>query len=296
MKRKKKTKDIKNKIVSTLNKSLIPLEYSYDILKKAAKKAKKVAPLVYDEVEHLVKSNLVTVEKKKKKFNKSHIAELGETITSNLIKKIPNINERELKKIVKDRTSQSFIDIVAKGLSVSSFTEKEYTILSKEKQFKRVLVANRGEIALRIIRACRELGIETVLIYSTHDKNTLASKFADKSYCIGQAISYLDIGKIISIAKKTKSDAIHPGYGFLAENAKFAKLCEKNKIVFIGPSSKTIELLGDKVRAKKTSLKAKVQVIEGVQTSLKNTKHAIKIAKKIGYPVIIKAAAGGGGK
>ncbi|MCH8067429.1 MAG: acetyl-CoA carboxylase biotin carboxylase subunit [Nanoarchaeota archaeon] len=186
--------------------------------------------------------------------------------------------------------------MLAKGLSVSSFTEKEYTVLAKEKKFKRVLIANRGEIALRVIRACRELGIETVLVYSKPDKDTLAVKFADKACYIGPAVSYLDITKIISIAKKTKSDAIHPGYGFLAENAKFAKLCEKSKIKFIGPSSKTIDLLGDKIKAKKIVLKANVPVIAGTMKPLKNKKHAIKLANKIGFPVIIKAAAGGGGK
>ncbi|MBI2208710.1 acetyl-CoA carboxylase biotin carboxylase subunit [Candidatus Woesearchaeota archaeon] len=183
--------------------------------------------------------------------------------------------------------------MLAKGLSTG---EKEYATLPKEKKFNRVLIANRGEIALRIIRACRELGIETVLVYSNTDKNTLPVRFADRAYCIGAAASYLDIHKIIGIAKKTQSDAIHPGYGFLAENAKFASLCEKNKIKFIGPRSKSIELLGDKVRAKKTAIKAKVPVIEGTSMALKNKKHALKTAKKIGYPVIIKAAAGGGGK
>ncbi|MBI2651676.1 acetyl-CoA carboxylase biotin carboxylase subunit [Candidatus Woesearchaeota archaeon] len=183
--------------------------------------------------------------------------------------------------------------MVAKGLSIS---EKDYTFLSKEKKFNRVLIANRGEIALRVIRACRELGIETVLVYSTPDKNTLSIKFADKKYCIGSAISYLDTNKIIKIAKRVKVDAIHPGYGFLAENYKFARLCEKNGIKFIGPSSKTIRLLGDKVMAKKTASKAGVKVIEGTTTPLKNKKHAFNVAKKIGLPVIIKAAAGGGGK
>ncbi|MBI2135085.1 acetyl-CoA carboxylase biotin carboxylase subunit [Candidatus Woesearchaeota archaeon] len=196
-------------------------------------------------------------------------------------------------RIVKDKKSQTFIDILAKGLSTG---QKEYAILPKEKKFSRVLIANRGEIALRIIRACRELGIETALIYSNTDKNTLPVKFADKAYCIGPAISYLDLKKIIGIAKKTQSDAIHPGYGFLSENAKFARMCEENKIKFIGPSSKSIELLGDKVMAKKTAIKAKVPVIEGAVTALKNRKHALKTAKKIGYPVIIKAASGGGGK
>tara|TARA_Y100000310_G_C20702467_1_gene831165 strand:- start:5856 stop:7760 length:1905 start_codon:yes stop_codon:yes gene_type:complete len=294
--RKKGIFGIKKKLVSALNKSLTPAEYSYNIFKKAFKHAKKTAPLVYNEVEDLVKSNIVEVDKRKKIFKKTNLAELGDTITSSVIGKIPNINRSELKRIVGSKSSQTFIDMLAKGLSVANFSEKEYTVLSKEKKFKRVLIANRGEIALRVIRACRELGIETVLVYSKPDKDTLAVKFADKACYIGPAISYLDINKIISIAKKTKSDAIHPGYGFLAENVKFAKLCERNKIKFIGPSSRTIELLGDKVRAKKTVLKAKVPVIGGIMKSLKSKKHALKLASKLGFPIIIKAAAGGGGK
>ena len=296
---KKKNKvrlSLKNRLILSLNKGLEPVESSYKALGRVFNKMKKAAPLVYDEVEALVKSNVVSIDKKKKIFKKTYLAELGDTITSNLIRKIPSIDQRELKKIVSNRSSQTFIDMLAKGLSISSFTEKEYTILAKEKKFKRVLIANRGEIALRVIRACRELGIETVLVYSKLDKDTLAVKFADKACYIGPAVSYLDINKIISIAKKTKSDAIHPGYGFLAENARFAKLCEKNKIKFIGPSSKTIDLLGDKIKAKKIVLKAKVPVIAGTMKPLKNKKHAIKLANKIGFPVIIKAAAGGGGK
>jgi acetyl-CoA carboxylase biotin carboxylase subunit len=295
-KRKNKGRNLKDMVVASLNKGMIPAEYSYKVFSKVFDKIKKTAPLVYEEIESLIKSNIITIDKRKKIFKKTGLAELGDTITSSLIKKIPSLDERELKKIVSSRSSQTFIDMLAKGLSVSSFSEREYTILSKEKKFNRVLIANRGEIALRVIRACRELGIETVLVYSKHDKGTLAVKFADKAYYIGPAVSYLDIKKIISIAKKTKADAIHPGYGFLAENAKFARLAEKNKIKFIGPSSKTIELLGDKVRAKKTALKAHVSVIEGTGTTLKNKKHAFKLTRKLGFPVIIKAAAGGGGK
>jgi len=289
----KRKESMMNSIASTLNKSLIPLEYYYTKLKGLAKHVKKAAPLVYGEVESLIKSNIVTVEKKGKFFKKSSLAKFGETITSNLVRKIPNMDEKELMRIVRHKKSQTFIDMLAKGLSTG---EKEYAILPKEKKFSRVLIANRGEIALRIIRACRELGIQTVLVYSNADKNTLPLKFADMSYCLGPAVSYLDIRKIIGVAKKTQSDAIHPGYGFLAENAKFAELCEKNKIKFIGPKSKSIELLGDKVRAKKTAIKAKVPVIEGATTALKSKKHALKTAKKIGYPVMIKAASGGGGK
>jgi acetyl-CoA carboxylase biotin carboxylase subunit len=295
-KRKNKESGIKNKLVSSLNIALKPAEYSYNAFKRTFNKLKKAAPLVYEEVEALIKSNIVSIDKKRKTSKKNYLAEIADTITSSLIRKIPSIDQRELKKIVSSKSSQTFIDMLSKGLSVSSFSEKEYTILSKEKKFQKVLIANRGEIALRVIRACRELGIKTVLIYSKQDKNTLAVKFADKACYIGPGVSYLDINKIISIAKKTSADAIHPGYGFLAENAKFAKLCEKNKIKFIGPSSKTIQLLGDKVKAKKTVLKAGVPVIGGTIKVLKNKKHASKLAKKLGFPVIIKAAAGGGGK
>ena len=222
-KRNNKGLGIKRKLVSSLNTALIPAEYSYKAFRKLFSKIKKAAPLVYEEVDALIKSNIVTVDKRKKIFKKTYLAELGNTITSSLIKKIPSMDERQLKKIVSSRSSQTFMDMLAKGLSVSNFSEKEYTILSKEKKFERVLIANRGEIALRVIRACRELGIETVLIYSKLDKDTLAVKFADKACYIGPSVSYLDIAKIINIAKKTKADAIHPGYGFLAENAKFAK-------------------------------------------------------------------------
>ncbi len=283
---------IKDGMVSVLNKGLIPAEHSYKSLIKAFKGMRKAAPLVYEEIDRLIKSNIIHIDKRG--FKKSHLAKLGDAITSNLVKKIPGIHEMELRKIVKGRSSQSFIGMLAKGLGSSN--EKEYTVLLKEKKFNRVLIANRGEIALRVIRACRELGIETALVYSKQDKDTIAVKFANKAYCIGPSASYLDIKKIINIAKKTKADGIHPGYGFLAENPKFAKLCEKNKIKFIGPSSRTIELLGDKIKAKKTVKKAGVPILEGTAKPLKNRKEALKFAKKIGFPVILKAAAGGGGK
>lgn len=288
-----RTKSLRLRLVSSLNKGLIPLEHSYKAVKKLSSFIKKSAPLAYGEIEHLIKSNLIPLNKKNKIFRKHGLADFGDTITSGLVKKFPSIDEQELKKIVKDRKSQTFIDIIAKGLSVR---EKEYAILPQEKKFLRILIANRGEIALRVMRACRELDIETVLVYSTNDKNTLPVKYADKAFCIGQAVSYLDAKKIIGIAKNTKSDAIHPGYGFLAENAKFAKLCEKSGIKFIGPKSKSIELLGDKVRAKKIAAKAKVPILPGTSAPLKNKKHALKVAKQIGYPVMIKAVAGGGGK
>lgn len=283
---------IKSKLVSVLNKGLIPAEYSYKALKNAFNGMRKAAPLVYGEIDRLIKSNIVHVEKKA--FKKSNLTTLGDTITSILVKKIPSIHETELKKIVRGKSSQTFISMLAKGLGSSN--EKEYTVLLKERKFNRVLIANRGEIALRVVRACRELGIETALVYSKQDKDTLAVKFANRAYCIGPSASYLDIKKIINIANKTKADGIHPGYGFLAENPKFAKLCEKNKIKLIGPSSRTIGLLGDKIKAKKTVKKAGVPILGGTAKPLKNRKEALKFAKKIGFPVILKAAAGGGGK
>ena len=292
---KKEKASIRSQLVAALNKSLVPLEYTYYMMKKIASKIKISAPLVYNEVESLVKSNIINL-KRKKITKKSDLAEISETITSSLIKKIPSVDEIQIKKIVKEKGSKSFLDLITKGLSIGNFVEKKYSLLSKEKKFSRILIANRGEIALRVIRACSELGIESILVYSKPDKDTLAVKFADRAYCIGPARSYLDLKKIINIAKKVKADAIHPGYGFLAENPKFAKLCKKNDIKFIGPSYRTIELLGDKVAAKKTSIKVNVAVIEGDRQRLKNKKHALKIAGKIGYPVIIKAAAGGGGK
>src|SRR3989338_6296269 len=201
--KKQKKSGMKAKVVSILNKSLIPLEFSYQAFKKLISSAKRTAPLIYEEVEHLVKNNIIVIKKRTQFLKKSHIEELGEKITSSLIKKIPTVDEKELKKIVTNRSSQNFIDILAKGLSVGTFIEKEYTLLPKEKKFQSVLIANRGEIALRIIRACRELGIKTILVYSKPDKDTLAVKFADKSYCIGPAVSYLDLKKIIKIASKS---------------------------------------------------------------------------------------------
>ena len=152
--------------------------------------------------------------------------------------------------------------------------------------FNKVLIANRGEIALRVIRACQDLVIPTAILYSGFDKKDhLQAKFADFAYFMGALKpldTYMDIKQIIRVAQHNKVDAIHPGYGFLAENAKFAGLCEKNKIKFMGPSSKVINLLGDKIKAKKTVKKAGVAILEGVNKKLKNAKQALKIAKRIG--------------
>ena len=164
---------------------------------------------------------------------------------------------------------------------------------------KKVLVANRGEIAVRIIRACREMGIRTVAVYSEADKNALHKTLADEAVCIGPAPSnksYLNIKAIIEAACLTGADSIHPGYGFLSENASFAKICEEIGIKFIGPSYKLIELLGNKSEAKKTMQKAGVPVILGSDGLVNSKEEAIEIAEKIKYPVMLKASAGGGGR
>jgi len=163
----------------------------------------------------------------------------------------------------------------------------------------KVLIANRGEIALRIIRACKELGIKTVAIYSEADRNSMHLELADEAICVGKgpsAESYLNLSSIISAAEITDSDAIHPGYGFLAENAHFAEICESCGIKFIGPTPENIRMMGDKIKAKETMQKAGLPLIPGSKSSLKTKEEALAFAKKIGYPVILKAKAGGGGK
>lgn len=165
--------------------------------------------------------------------------------------------------------------------------------------FKKILVANRGEIAVRVLRACREMDIPSVTVYSDADKTALHTRYADEVYHIGPAPateSYLEIDKIIEVAKKSNAEAIHPGYGFLAENTEFALACESNNIVFIGPNSKAIELLGDKIASKKTMTKAGIPVIPGSEGAVEKEIDAVKIADNIGFPVLIKAAGGGGGK
>ena len=165
--------------------------------------------------------------------------------------------------------------------------------------FSKILIAHRGEIALRIIRACRELGIRTVAVYSEADRDSLHVRFADEAICIGQAPStnsYLNIPAIISAAEITDVEAIHPGYGFLAENPHFAEICESCRITFIGPTPENIRLMGDKMTARSTMQKIGLPIVPGSTSIIKNKEEALKTAKSIGYPVIIKAAAGGGGK
>jgi acetyl-CoA carboxylase biotin carboxylase subunit len=165
--------------------------------------------------------------------------------------------------------------------------------------FKKILIANRGEIALRVIRTCREMGIKTVAVYSTADKDSLHVKFADEAVCIGKPASsesYLNMAHIMAAAEITNADAIHPGYGFLAENSKFAKICGDHGIKFIGPTPDMINAMGDKITAKQTMINAGVPVVPGVEGLLEGVDHAKAAAKEVGYPVILKATAGGGGK
>lgn len=166
-------------------------------------------------------------------------------------------------------------------------------------KFHKILIANRGEIAVRIIRACRELGISTVAVYSEADKDALHVRLADEAYCIGPTLSkdsYLNITNIMSVATLTECDAVHPGYGFLAENADFAEICESCNITFIGPSADAINKMGDKSVAKQTMKAAGVPVIPGSDGLVENIDEAVMIGRDIGYPLIIKATAGGGGK
>ncbi len=285
----------KRRIANTVNKLLVPMERSYIFLKGIAKKTHDKMPFIYEEVEHIIKSHIITLEKDEKLMHNPDINGFGDLIAKNFAKKLPNLTEKQVNKIIKEKSSETFLNMLAKGLT-NIEEEKEYTKVSKKKLFKRVLIANRGEIALRIVRACRELGIETVMVYSKHDKDTLAVRFADKKYPLGEGSkTYLDYKKIIKIAKKARCDAIHPGYGFLSENTDFAKLCEKRKIKLIGPTSSSMSLMGNKDMAKRTIKKLGIPVIRGTD-SLKNEQDAFNSAEEIGYPVILKAVSGGGGK
>ena len=165
--------------------------------------------------------------------------------------------------------------------------------------FKKILIANRGEIAMRVIRTCKEMGIKTVAVYSKADEDSLHVVFADEAVCIGPAPSsesYLKISNIIAAAEITNADAIHPGYGFLSENSDFAREVEKNNLVFIGPPSSAIDSMGDKISSKKIAEEAGVSIVPGFLGEISDENQAEKIAKDIGFPVLIKASAGGGGK
>ncbi len=164
--------------------------------------------------------------------------------------------------------------------------------------FRKILIANRGEIALRIIRACKELNIRTVAVYSTADQDSLHVRFADEAVCIGKSQpddSYLNIPRILSAAAITNADAIHPGYGFLSENAHFAEICDACRVTFIGPSAQVIRLMGDKAEARQQMAKAGVPTIPGTQDTIKSEDEGFDKAREIGFPLMIKAAAGGGG-
>jgi acetyl-CoA carboxylase biotin carboxylase subunit len=165
--------------------------------------------------------------------------------------------------------------------------------------FQKILIANRGEIAVRIIRACRELGIRSVAVYSTADKEALHTQLADEAICIGKASpldSYLNMERILSAAIASKAEAIHPGFGFLSENAKFAQMCEQCNIAFIGPSAEVIRKMGNKQEARNTMMAAKVPVVPGTKEAVYTSDYGLKLAEQIGFPVMIKAASGGGGK
>ena len=165
--------------------------------------------------------------------------------------------------------------------------------------FQKILIANRGEIAVRIIRACRELGITSVAVYSTADKDALHTQLADEAICIGKAApadSYLNMERILSAALASKAEAIHPGFGFLSENAKFAQRCEQCHIAFIGPSAEVIRRMGNKQEARNTMINAKVPVVPGTKEAVYTADYGLKLAEQIGFPVMIKAASGGGGK
>ncbi len=165
--------------------------------------------------------------------------------------------------------------------------------------FNKILIANRGEIALRVIRTCKEMGIKTVAIYSTADRDSLHVRFADEAVCIGpppSSESYLNVPRIMAAVEITNADAIHPGYGFLSENAAFAEVCKQYGVKFIGPTPDQIRAMGDKITAKDTMLKAGVPCVPGTEGLLQDVKAGLKLAADIGYPVILKATAGGGGK
>ena len=165
--------------------------------------------------------------------------------------------------------------------------------------FQKILIANRGEIAVRIIRACREMGIKTVAVYSEADREALHAQLADEAICIGPAApqeSYLNMERILSATIATKAEAIHPGFGFLSENSKFVEMCEKCNVAFIGPSAEVIHKMGNKSEARKTMMEAGVPVVPGTKEPVYNVEEALEAAKEIGFPIMIKASSGGGGK
>ena len=266
------------KLDRALGRLFKPAKQGIELLRKAAKKTYEKIPFVCKEVGALIESNVIKIEKDRKLLRTPNLKSFSKTLASNIIKRLPHLNKDRIDEIIADKSSKSFLDMLTQGLGATIENEKDYTVLDKKQLLKRILIANRGEIALRVIRACRELGIKTVMIYSKIDKDSLAVKFADKAVFISADNGYLDYKKIIKIAKRTRSRAIHPGYGFLAENADFAEECKKRKIKFIGPSVKTIQTLGDKIMARKTMAKAGVPVIPGSNKEIKNENEVSEFA------------------
>src|SRR5258708_7537936 len=184
------------------------------------------------------------------------------------------------------------------------FTSKLFAIryspfANRKNMFDKILIANRGEIALRVLRACKELGIATVAVHSTADSDAMHVRLADESVCIGPPPareSYLNIPALLAACEITGADAVHPGYGFLAENARFAEILAEHKVNFIGPSPKHIRLMGDKIEAKRTAKKLGIPVVPGSDGGITSDEEALRFARDIGFPVLVKAAAGGGGR
>ncbi|MFH2028972.1 MAG: acetyl-CoA carboxylase biotin carboxylase subunit [Nanoarchaeota archaeon] len=276
------------KVELLLNQALTPFAKAYGLMWKGIKKARKSMPELYDNVSSILNQNVVSLDKKKNGFT--------EAIVNSLIRKLPTLGDENLTKIINGSSPKSFFDMLNMSLGATIEKEKDYTKLEKDHLFKSILIANRGEIAIRILRACKDLGIEAVAVYSKPEKDALFVKFADRAYCIGNPNDYLNIKKIINIAKKAKVDAIHPGYGFLSENSEFARLCIQNKVNFIGPSIDSLELMGNKVKARDIITNLGLPIIKGAIKPLKDIKDAEVLAKEIGYPVILKASLGGGGK
>jgi acetyl-CoA carboxylase biotin carboxylase subunit len=296
MRGRKSNRKEKSSVVRVLNKSLKPVESAFTSTKNVLQKARRKAPSIFNSIESVFKSHFISMDAGKKLKSSLDITKFFQIVGSWIIHKLPNVDEQTMKQFTKDKTIV-YLNSLTRGIGNPEEIEKEYTKIKKDKLFKRILIANRGEIALRIIRACRELGIKTIQIYTKQDAKSLAVKFADKAVNLGKdAAAYLDMQRIIKIAKKMKADAIHPGYGFLAENPEFSKLCKENKIKFIGPSEEAIKAMGDKINAKKLIKNSGVLVLEGTEKVVIDIREGKEIAKQIGYPIIIKAAAGGGGK
>ncbi|MBI1935212.1 acetyl-CoA carboxylase biotin carboxylase subunit [Candidatus Woesearchaeota archaeon] len=266
------------------------MEHVYSLSKASFIKIKERFPVVYRYFESLFRQHIVNPGRSF--FNLSKDWDVGSFITTSVIKRLPHVDESHVDHILNHPSGKSFLEALTNGFGINRSDKKP----TGNGRFKRILIANRGEIALRVIRACRELGIESAVIYADDEKDSLAVKFADRAYNIGKPKNYLNIKKILKISIEAGCDAIHPGYGFLSQNPKFARLCEKKGIKFIGPSSKMIEKLGDKVEAKNAMDRANVPIIEGLRQDLRSRKHALDIARRIGFPVMLKASAGGGGK